>query len=179
MTQILVITYGDDTKEIDLNSVSNSELKPEDFQAFVDERTHHGEKLMTKNVVSLSPFHSQECKKHCEHMKELETKTPTEKDMMALLARRQLTVGVSATTHAVGRPQDQHGAAAGRPADQEGQAGDRAEASPGRPGARAQSRVRGAGQSARGAGEGTDGGESAAGGAGGGGGESRATAAGA
>ena len=124
VTQILVITYGDDTKEIDLNSVSNSELKPEDFQAFVDERTHHGEKLMTKNVVSLSPFHSQECKKHCEHMKELETKTPTEKDMMALLARRQLTVGVSATTHAVGRPQDQHGAAAGRPADQEGQAGD-------------------------------------------------------
>ena len=36
VTQILVITYGDDTKEIDLNSVSNSELKPEDFQAFVD-----------------------------------------------------------------------------------------------------------------------------------------------
>ena len=88
--QILVITYGDDTKEIDLNSVSNSELKPEDFEAFVDERAHHGEKLMTKNVSLLSFTHSKECKKRCDHMKELETKTPTEKDMMNLLARRLL-----------------------------------------------------------------------------------------
>ena len=117
MTQILVITYGDDTKEIDLNSVSNSELKPEDFQAFADERAHHGEKLMTKNVPFPSLPHSKECKKRCDQMKELETKTPTEKDMMNLLARRQLTVGVGASSHAVGRPQDQHGASAGRPAD--------------------------------------------------------------
>lgn len=115
--QILVITYGDDTKEIDLNSVSNSELKPEDFEAFVDERAHHGEKLMTKNVSLLSFTHSKECKKRCDHMKELETKTPTEKDMMNLLARRQLTVGAETSPHAVGRPQDQHRASAGRPAD--------------------------------------------------------------
>lgn len=33
-----------------MNAVSNDTLKPEDFQAFIEEREHHGEKLMTKTV---------------------------------------------------------------------------------------------------------------------------------
>ena len=52
--KILVLTYGDDVLEVDVNAVSNDTLKPEDFQAFVEEREHHGEKLMTKTVLILS-----------------------------------------------------------------------------------------------------------------------------
>ena len=52
--KILVLTYGHDVLEVDINAVSNDTLKPEDFQAFVEEREHHGEKLMTKTVRILS-----------------------------------------------------------------------------------------------------------------------------
>ena len=82
--KILVVTYGEGEKEVDLNSVSNSKLTDADFTSFIEEREHHYQSIMTKA----------ECKKHLERVKELETKTPTVKDMEAIVARRQLTVNV-------------------------------------------------------------------------------------
>ena len=48
--QILVLTYGDGEKEVDLNSLSNSKLTEEDFNSFLSEREHHQQRIMTKSV---------------------------------------------------------------------------------------------------------------------------------
>ena len=50
--QILVVTYGEGEKEVDLNSVSNSKLTESDFASFIEEREHHYQSIMTKTVWS-------------------------------------------------------------------------------------------------------------------------------
>lgn len=52
-SQILVLTYGDGEKEVDLNSLSNSPLTEEDFNSFLSEREHHQQPIMTKSVLFL------------------------------------------------------------------------------------------------------------------------------
>ena len=48
--QLLVLTYEDDEKEFDLNSISNSKLSENDYSNFIEEQEHYGKTIMTKNV---------------------------------------------------------------------------------------------------------------------------------
>ena len=72
--------------------MSNSKLTDADFTSFIEEREHHYQSIMTKAVAIRCGDDVKECKKHLERVEELETKTPTVKDMEAIVARRQLTV---------------------------------------------------------------------------------------
>lgn len=48
-----MLTYEDDEKEFDLNSISNSKLSENDYSNFIEEQEHYGKTIMTKNVPVL------------------------------------------------------------------------------------------------------------------------------
>lgn len=116
--QILLLTYGDGEKEVDLNSLSNSKLTEEDFNSFLSEREHHQQPVMTKSVL-IPEFH------HRPGMQEAQRRDEGAGDEGADGEGPGGAAGASPTDG--GRPQDQHDSSAGRPATEEGPVGDGAE----------------------------------------------------
>ena len=50
MIQLLVLTYNDEEREFNLNSISNSKLSESDYENYMEEREHYGMPIMTKLV---------------------------------------------------------------------------------------------------------------------------------